>query len=371
MPRKGQVVSVISQGAASRAFENPHLLSLGAPLALVTLATLPAVLTSSSAVLSAVLLMLTNVVFVVALFVFSGNSGVLSFGHMAFMAVGAYVGGLLSMNKEFKSLMFEDLPGWLIDVELSLFAALAACFVLALTMGGVLAIPLMRLSGLAASISTLALLQVVHIVTTNWDAVFGPSGAMVGVPIDLSVATALVITLAVIAIAHVHRSSDTGLRLQATREDEPAAAAAGVNIVIDRGIAFALSAGIAAISGVMYGHTYGAFGSSAFYLGPTFLAIAMLIIGGRTSLWGAVVGAVVLSALTETLLQFERTLSVRSLTDIVLATAMLGMLLWRPKGLTGGREARLRVRTPIASPPLPAEDLALTSQTAKKRTKGA
>jgi branched-chain amino acid transport system permease protein len=316
------------------------------PCLVVIAATLPAFASADSGLIQATLLMLVNVVFVVGLYTFSGNSGVLSFGHMAFMALGAYFGALLAMPTGQKEALFGDLPSVLVNTELELLPSIAICFLAATVVGGLLAVPLMRLSGLSASIATLALLEISHIVVTNWDAVTGPSGAMVGVPVDLTVETALALAIVAIVLAFLHTTSASGLRLRATREDEPGAAASGVNIVVDRTIAFALSAGIAAAAGVMYGHVYGAFGAAVFYLEPTFIALAMLIIGGRTSLLGAVVGAVAISGLSELLLRAEQGASIRSLQDCVLAVLMLGILILRPRGITGGREFHWRRRSP-------------------------
>src|SRR5260370_6010552 len=60
---------------------------------------------------------LINLVAVVGLYVFVGNSGVLSFGNVAFMAIGAYVSALLTMPSAAKGVFLPDLPDWLAAVE--------------------------------------------------------------------------------------------------------------------------------------------------------------------------------------------------------------------------------------------------------------
>ena len=110
---------------------------------------------------------LINLVAVVGLYVFVGNSGVLSFGNAAFMAVGAYVSALLTMKPTAKSVFLPELPAAIAHAEWpSLAGALAgggAAALLAFLVG----MPLMRLSGVAASIATFAVLVVVYIVLGN------------------------------------------------------------------------------------------------------------------------------------------------------------------------------------------------------------
>src|SRR5215213_2915244 len=67
--------------------------------------------------------MMINVVLVVGLYVFAGSSGVLSFGHMSFMAVGAYATALLTMPEAQKGFLLPDLPGILADAHLDTFPA--------------------------------------------------------------------------------------------------------------------------------------------------------------------------------------------------------------------------------------------------------
>src|SRR4029077_18277570 len=89
---------------------------------------------------------LINLVAVVGLYVFVGNSGVLSFGNVAFMAVGAYVSALLTMKPAAKSGFLPDLPAWLATAEWPPFAGALAGGGVAAAMALVVGWPLMRLS---------------------------------------------------------------------------------------------------------------------------------------------------------------------------------------------------------------------------------
>ena len=96
-------------------------------------------------------------------------------------------------------------------------------------------------------------------------------------------------------------------------------------------------------------HQLGSITTEQVYLEVTFLTLAMLVIGGLTSLWGAVVGALAVSGLDSFLSQAEQGVHVLGLkldlpsgTRLVfLAAIMAVVLILRPSGLTGGREARL------------------------------
>ena len=134
--------------------------------------------------------------------------------------------------------------------------------------------------------------------------------------------------------------------LRASREDEVAARAAGVDIVRHRWIAFTLSAFLSGVSGVLLAHFLGTVRVETYYLDLTFLIIAMLVIGGAGSLTGAVIGALTISLLTELLREAEVGFSIggmhlaapAGLGDSALALLMLIIILYRPKGIAGGRE---------------------------------
>jgi branched-chain amino acid transport system permease protein len=289
-----------------------------------------------------VITMLINVVLVVGLYVFVGTSGVMSFGHMSFMALGAYISGLLTMTPKIKAVVLPQLPGFLASAHLSTISATLIGGALAAIVALIVGVPLMRLSGLGASIATLALLQIAQIIAKNWESVTGPTGATFGVPTTTTVSAALVWALLVIGVAYVFQESKVGLRLRASREEESAASAIGVNISRERVVAFVLSAFIVGIGGSIFAHYLGAFSPASFYLSTTFITMAMLVIGGMNSLSGAVVGVVLVSLLSEGLLRLENNTGVPSLREMALAIVMLMILITRPRGITGGNEFDVR-----------------------------
>ena len=206
--------------------------------------------------------------------------------------------------------------------------------------------PLMRLSGVSASIATFAILVVAYVVLGNWTAVTGGQNSLMGLPAWVDLWTALGWAIAAMVIAFAYQETRSALLLRASREDEAAAQASGVNVVRHRLIAFVISAFLSGISGVLLAHFLGIVRVENFYLDLTFLLVAMLIIGGRGSLTGAVTGALVIAVLTELLRQAEIGVSVGGTTigappgigDVVLALVMLLIILFRPDGIAAGRE---------------------------------
>ena len=156
---------------------------------------------------------------------------------------------------------------------------------------------------------------------------------------------AIWLVLIIVGVA-VYQNSDAGLRLRASREDEVSARSVGVNVLRERCLAFVVSGFVVGVGGGLYAQTLGVVTPDQFFLTPTFLTIAMLVIGGMTSLSGAVIGALSVAGLAELLRTIERTSSsagtpVTGLADLGLAIALIATIIWRPGGLTGGRELRL------------------------------
>jgi branched-chain amino acid transport system permease protein len=291
---------------------------------------------------------LVSVATVVAIYVFIGNSGVLSFGQMSFVAVGAFLAGIMTIPLESKTGVLPELFPILRDHTVgnlaSLLLAAAAGGLFALVVG----LPLMRLSGLAAGIATFAVLEVTHNILREWIKI-GPGATTLSlVPETTDAVQATVGALVVVAAAFVYQRSRLGRRLRASREDPAAARGVGVNVHRERLWAFVVSGALAGLSGAMLVHLLGSITTEQVYLELTFLTLAMLVIGGLTSLWGAVVGALVVSALDSFLIEAEQGVDVGVSLDlpqgtrlIILGAIMALMLILRPSGLTGGREFRL------------------------------
>jgi branched-chain amino acid transport system permease protein len=289
---------------------------------------------------------LIDLVIVIGLYIFVGNSGILSFGHIAFVAIGAYTSALLTVPPLQKDLFLPGVPEYIATAEWpSIPAALMAAGVAA-AFAFLISIPLMRLSGLAAGIATLAVLVIVYVVISHWDSVTGGQTTLVGIPTDSTLNVALVWALIAMAVAFAFQESRIGRRLRASSEDEAAARAVGIGVVRERIAAFVLSAAVAGLGGALYGHYLGAFSPDAFYFQITFLIVTMLVVGGVRSLAGAVVGTAFVTVFAEALRNAESgidagpvSIAARpGLREVGLGVVLLLILVVRPRGITGGRE---------------------------------
>jgi branched-subunit amino acid ABC-type transport system permease component len=287
-----------------------------------------------------------NTILVVGLYTFVGVSGVFSFGHAAFMAIGAYAGAILVIPESTKPFVIPELPQFLAGAHLSPLPATIVAGAIAAAVALVVAIPLARLSGLTAGLATFAVLSIVNVVSRNWEQLTHGTAGVSGIPTTTTLWVTLAWATVAIAAAWAFQRSRVGLRLRASREDEAGARSVGIGVAAERTIAFTLSAFLAGVAGALLGMFIGSFNPDAFFLNITFLMVAMLIIGGMTSLTGAVVGTIVISAVSELLRRLEGgadlglfELGARpGLREVGLALAMLAMLILRPRGLTGGRE---------------------------------
>jgi len=267
---------------------------------------------------------LVKVAIVVALYVFIGNSGVLSFGQISFVALGAWTAGVLSVPRSEKPAIMPNLAHALADHTTgnltSLFFAALVGGVCAFIVG----VPLMRLSGLAAGIATFAVLEITHNLL-RYQEMIGPG---------------------------LNTFSSVGRLLRATREDSAAARAVGASVYRQRLLAFTASGLLAGLAGGLYVHLL-PLNTEAVYLDLTFITLAMLVIGGATSLWGAVVGALAVSALDSYLAIaengttiFGHPIDLPAGTRVIVVGALMAlMLILRPTGITGGREFKLWPRS--------------------------
>jgi branched-chain amino acid transport system permease protein len=309
--------------------------------------------------------MLITLTLVVGLYIFVGNTGIISFGHIGFMAIGAYTAGVVRIPRPTKAALLE-LPDVL---ERAHFGALQATLLgggLAAVVAGVVALPIMRLGGLTAGLATFAVLNIINVVAANLNQFTGGSTGMAGVPTTTTVTSALAWSLIAISIAWLFQQTRLCLRIRAAREDEPAARALGIRVVPDRAVAFVLSAFVCGLAGGLYAQLTGSFGPDAFFLATTFTVVAMLVVGGRYGLSGAVLGTLFVAAISEGLRRIEGGVQIGAvhipgrpgLQELGLAVALLLTLLLRPRGITGGREVSLTDlrRLRAKRPPAPVEE---------------
>ena len=282
-----------------------------------------------------------NLILVLGLQVFMGNSGILSFAHISFMGIGAYTSAVLTIPAQMKGMALPDLYGVLAGVHLSPYLGMIIGALVAALVAAALSYPLMRLSDAAAVITSFALLVVLHTVMVHWSQVTNGPRTLFGIPKATSLYLAAGIACAMIAAAMAFKESRTGLLLRAVRDDEIAAAAMGAHISQLRWRGFIMSAFMAGLGGGLWGHFITSFSPNAFYLKEIFVILGMLVIGGTMTVSGAVFGTFVVTAAFESLRMTENAINIAQilpfriigLTEIVLAIAMIVILIVRPGGI--------------------------------------
>ncbi len=246
-----------------------------------------------------------SLIAVLGMGVYSGNSGILSFGHLAFMGIAAYLSGILTMPVAMKMMTLANAPAFLATAHLDFFSATVVTVLFVMAVALVLGLVISRLDGSSATIATLGLLVIVHGIIIGARDITRGSQSFFGVPRWTDITVAAGCAILAIVIARLFKDSVFGLKLRAARDDQLAAGAMGVNVRRERLISWVISAGLVAIAGVLLGHFLGAFSVKKFYFVDTFALLAMLIVGGMATVSGALAGAVLITMVSEFLRRVE------------------------------------------------------------------
>ncbi len=299
--------------------------------------------------------LLINMVIVVGFQIFIGNTGVLSFGHLGIASVAAYTMALLAIPIARKNVLIPKAPWGIPDINIDPFVATLIGVGVAVVVATLLGLVAARTSGLAATMISLAFLEVIREIAENRKNLTGGSGNLSSIPRLEGYTWAIVGAVVAVVVAVAFRASKSGRLAVATREDELAAGAMGVNVFRPRLIAFIVSGAVVGLGGVLRVQSLGSIGPSQFSFDFTILILAMLVVGGMRTITGAIVGTAFITIGKE----FTRFLGdgpqwlgidwpkLDGLPDLFLAAALLGVLLTRPKGLIGDFDmGQLALRRP-------------------------
>ena len=239
--------------------------------------------------LSVITLNAINLVGALGITVLLGLAGQISLGHGAFMSVGAYTAANLAVRL--------DLPFWL-----TLPAGAAAAALVGLVVG----LPSLRVRGFYLAIATLAAQLVIEWIINHTPEISGgiqasihvPRPELLGLRIDsahgfyfLNVGIAFAALVATLNLAR----SRIGRAMVAVREHETAAAGVGVDVRATKLAAFAVSAAYGGVAGVLFTYYLGIANYQQYTFGVSVYYLAINIIGGLGSVWGAVLGIAFLS----------------------------------------------------------------------------
>jgi branched-chain amino acid transport system permease protein len=258
-----------------------------------------------------------------------GYAGLISFGHAAFFGVGSYTSTIL--------LLHYAITPW---IGIWIGGAIAGVF------GAVLALICARLRGPFFILSTLAFAEVVRIGALNWSSLTGgPEGLSImpmpdpGSMVFASKATYAWLMLGylvvVYAITKALESSRFGYYLFAIRDNEDAASAAGVNPLLGRTLAMALSAALTGVGGSLFAQYF-------LYLDPTYVIspelsfqFALLpAVGGLGTAIGPVLGSFLITPLSELLRSYFGN-SAAGLHLVIYSLGLVVVMLYFPSGLAG------------------------------------
>jgi branched-chain amino acid transport system permease protein len=293
------------------------------PIVLVVAAILPFGWPNGAPFIQNCVQALAYVVMALGLNIVVGYAGLLDLGYVAFFAIGAYTvgyfgSGFFSKAGGGKGIHFlvgglaAKVPGvhfnFLLIVVIAMVAAAAA--------GVVIGLPTLRLRGDYIAIVTLAFGEIIRVFVTNGDGILingqpltaGRQGITPVDPIDLPIVGrfqlldlrpwywfALVLVAFVLFVNFRLRDSRLGRAWVALREDEIAAVAMGVPAVKTKLLAYASGAAFGGIGGAFLGSFLNTVNADQFAFYFSILVLGMIILGGLGSIWGVVLGAVVLS----------------------------------------------------------------------------
>ncbi len=241
-------------------------------------------------------------------------TGYASFGNAAFFGIGAYTTGVL-----------------LTRANLPFAVALPAGGILAMLFGAGIGVPVLRLKGQYFAIATLGIGETMREVVYNVEITGAGTGLVM--PILRTPLTFFYLMLAILAAATLVNwwvsESRFGYGLIAIREDEDAAAAMGINTPFYKTIAFALSAAFAGLAGGVYAYWITFIDPDAvFRMTTTIQMIIMAVFGGSGTVLGPLLGALVLSSVSELLATQLATLA-----ELFYGLIIILVVLFMPKGL--------------------------------------
>jgi len=293
------------------------------------------------------------IILAVSLNVINGLCGQFSLGHAGFMLVGAYV--CLLFTTELPTTVFDPEIGGYLTTKPLLYDMLGRelvhwRFLIGLMAGGLAAavaglivgVPTLRLRGDYLAIATLGFGEIVRVIVTNADAVGGSRG-ITGLPHVTNTAWIFIFAAICIVLSINLQRSTYGRALIAIRENELAAEVMGVRVARMKVMAFAYGAFFAGIAGGLAVHLTRNINPEIFGFMKSVEIVVMLVLGGLGSLTGAIVGAIVLTVLPESLRGVEAEIEQPGLRWMVYALILILLMIFRPQGIFGQRELSLRL----------------------------
>ncbi len=255
-----------------------------------------------------------NLLAVLGLSLLTGFTGLFSFGHAGFMAIGAYATAIMTIYFHVPFLLALGIGG--------LAAGLASFVIGKLTL---------NLKGDYFCIATLGLGEAIRLILDNVQ-YFGGARGWPGIPLHTSLVNVVFIDIIGIVFLVFLIRSRHGRNMIAIREEELASQIIGIDVFRYKMKSLVISAIYAGVAGGLYGHYLGFLQPKMFQIIKSTELTIIVIFGGLGSISGSVLGAIILTALPEALRSFDRWRLV------VYGAAVIFIMISRPQGLMGGYE---------------------------------
>jgi branched-chain amino acid transport system permease protein len=332
--------------------------------------------------MDATIIAFAYVVMALGLNVVVGFAGLLDLGYVAFYAFGAYAVGWFGSPFFFKThvhLLVTSPASQLPGIHFNFILILVAAVIICATAGVIIGLPTLRLRGDYIAIVTLAFGEIIGVAVVQGTTIHLGGGQTLtagnqGIsPIDLPYFPVVghfsllnlrpwyylvfVLMLFVIWVNRRLRDSRLGRAWIALREDEVAAISMGIPAVRTKLFAYSIGAAFGGMSGVFLGAYFTTVNASQFQFAFSIFVLAMIIVGGLGSIWGAVVGALLLSYINYYLIpnasSIPHTFGLNfDLTDLsfgIFGFLLVLVMILRPQGLIPERRRQLELTAEIAA----------------------
>lgn len=259
----------------------------------------------------------------IGLNILAGYTGQVSMGQAGYFAIGAYAASLLMLN-----------------LKVSFWLALVAAILMSAVFGGIVGVPAMKLSGPYLVLATVGFGEIIRLVILNWQPVTKGAAGLTGIPLPelgsfriMSETDFFYLIFGFVLlgayVAHRLTQSKIGRTFSAIREDELAAEAMGVPVNRYKIWAFIISAIYAGLAGALYGTFSGVASPDNFTFDDSVGFLCMSVIGGNRTIGGAVIGAFMLTFLSEALRAFQ------AFRLVIYGAILIFTVIYMPQGLAG------------------------------------
>jgi len=268
----------------------------------------------------------------IGLMLLVGYTGLVSLGHAAFLAIGAYT------------------HAYLLARGMPLVPSMICATAFTALIGGLIGIPALRMTGIYLAVATLAFAIIVEQVLTHWVSVTGGFRGMAvelpflfgfrindAVPFYFFCLTILIISL---LLALNLLRSPTGRAMRAIRDSEISAQSMGIHLAYTKTLAFAISAGFTGLAGTLLAHKIGYLAPDGFTLLISIQLLIMVVVGGLGSLQGVIYGAIFIGFLPQVIAILRDTLpasisQIPGLEPGIFGLILILFLIYEPQGIHG------------------------------------